>query len=122
MKRPQGNKASAQSASMPIDVHKKLNTEYRRALKNRHRCTFFIFDLIIFALNRTKMKEIVFIVEESQDGSYFARAVNQSIVTQGSTLAELKSMIGDAVHCHFETTNLPNLIHLHGTHKETYAL
>lgn len=68
------------------------------------------------------MKEIVFIVEESQDGGYFARAVDHSIFTQGNTIAELKSMISDAVRCHFEATDLPNLIHLHGTHKETYAL
>ena len=46
------------------------------------------------------MKEIVFIVEESQDGGYFARAVNHSIVTQGDTISEIKSMINDAVRCH----------------------
>jgi hypothetical protein len=74
------------------------------------------YDLITFALNRTKMKEIVFIVEESQDGGYFARAVNHSIFTQGDTIMELKSMIGDAVHCHFEVTNLPGIIHLQFTH------
>lgn len=68
------------------------------------------------------MKEIVFIVEESQDGGFFARAVNHSIFTQGDTLAELKSMIVDAVRCHFEVVDLPNLIHLHVTHEETYAL
>jgi predicted RNase H-like HicB family nuclease len=68
------------------------------------------------------MKEIVFIVEESQDGGYFARAVNHSIVTQGDTIAELKSMISDAVRCHFDETDRPNLIHLHVTHEETFAL
>ncbi len=68
------------------------------------------------------MKEIVFLVEESQDGGYFARAVNHSIFTQGDTLPELKSMISDAVRCHFEETEMPNLIHLHVTHEETFAL
>jgi hypothetical protein len=29
------------------------------------------------------MKEIVFLVEESQDGGYFASAINHSILTQG---------------------------------------
>lgn len=47
------------------------------------------------------MKEIV-IVEESQDGGYFARAVNQSIITQGKTMEKLRNMISDAVRCHFE--------------------
>lgn len=68
------------------------------------------------------MKEIVFIVEESQDGGYFARAVNHSIVTQGDTIQELKSMISDAVRCHFDETDRPDLIHLHVTHEETFAL
>jgi len=68
------------------------------------------------------MKEIVFIVEESQDGGYFARAVNHSIFTQGDTIPELKAMIGDAIRCHFEENVRPNLIHLHVTHEETYAL
>ena len=61
------------------------------------------------------MKEIVFIVEESQDGGYSARAVNHSIITQSDTVAELKTMIGDAVRCHFEETEMPNLIHLQVT-------
>ena len=35
------------------------------------------------------MKDIVFIVEESQDGGYFVRAIkNQSIITQGETMDE----------------------------------
>lgn len=57
------------------------------------------------------MKEIVFLVEESQDGGYFARAVNQSIITQGETIPELKSMISDAIRCHFEETDKTNLKH-----------
>ena len=68
------------------------------------------------------MKEIVFIVEESQDGGYFARAVNHSIFTQGDTIVELKTMISDAVRCHFEENDMPNIIHMHVTHEETFAL
>jgi len=58
------------------------------------------------------MKEIVFIVEESQDGGYFARAVDHSIFTQGDTMEELRNMIWDAVHCHFVEHEIPKLIHL----------
>jgi len=68
------------------------------------------------------MKEIVFIVEESQDGGFFARAVNHSIITQGDSIAELKTMISDAVRCHFDETEIPKLIHLHVTHEETFSL
>ncbi len=68
------------------------------------------------------MKEIVFIAEASQDGGYFARAVNHSIFTQGDTLPELKTMIRDAVRCHFEEAEIPELVHLHVTHQETFEL
>jgi predicted RNase H-like HicB family nuclease len=68
------------------------------------------------------MKEIVFIVEESQDGGYFAKAANHSIFTQGETIEELKNMISDAVRCHFDEDDRPNLIHMHVTREETFSL
>ncbi|MFZ4546001.1 MAG: 2-oxoisovalerate dehydrogenase E1 subunit beta [Bacteroidales bacterium] len=68
------------------------------------------------------MKEIVFLVEESQDGGYFARAFNHSIFTQADTIEELKPLISDAVRCHFEEEEMPDLIHLHVTLEETFAL
>ena len=68
------------------------------------------------------MKEIVFLVEESQENGYIAKAVNHSIYTQGDNLDELKLMISDAVRCHFDEDEMPKLIHLHVTHEETYSL
>lgn len=68
------------------------------------------------------MKEIVFLVEESQDGGYFARAVNHSIFTHGDTIEELKPLISDAVRCHFDEAEMPSLIHIHVTQEETFAL
>ena len=68
------------------------------------------------------MKEIVFLVEESQESGYIAKAVNHSIYTQGENLDELKLMIGDAVRCHFDETEMPDLIHLHVKHEETFSL
>jgi predicted RNase H-like HicB family nuclease len=68
------------------------------------------------------MSELLFIVEESQDGGYFAKAVGVSIVTQAETLEELKPMISDAVRCHFEEKDMPTLIHLHVTREETFVL
>ncbi len=68
------------------------------------------------------MKEIVFIVEESQDGGYFAHAVNQSIVTQGETMDELRGMISDAVRCHFVEEEMPQYVHMHVTREETFAI
>ena len=68
------------------------------------------------------MKEIVFIVEESQDGGYFAKSANHSIFTQGETIEELKNMISDAVRCHFDEADRPTLIHMHVTREETFSL
>jgi len=68
------------------------------------------------------MKEIVFIVEESQDGGYYARAVDQSIHTQGDSMEELRRMISDAVRCHFVEEEMPEYVHLHVTREETFAL
>jgi hypothetical protein len=68
------------------------------------------------------MKEIVFLVEESQESGYIAKAVNHSIYTQGENLDELKLMIGDAVRCHFDEAEMPDLIQLHVTHEETFSL
>ena len=45
--------------------------------------------------------EIAFIVEESPEGGYEAKAVGHSVFTEAETLDELKSKIQDAVRCHF---------------------
>lgn len=51
------------------------------------------------------MNEIIFLVEESQDGGYIARALQYSIFTEADSLDELKVMISDAVNTHFECKN-----------------
>ena len=47
------------------------------------------------------MSEIIFIVENSDEGGYTARALGHSIYTEGETLDELKENVKDAVKCHF---------------------
>ena len=49
------------------------------------------------------MNEIIFLVEEAQEGGYLARALGESIFTEADTLKKLKKMIGDAVLCHFDS-------------------
>lgn len=68
------------------------------------------------------MNEIVFLVQESQDGGYFAKALGEGIITEADTLDELREMIRDAVKCHYEEGNLPKIVHLHLTREETFAL
>ena len=56
--------------------------------------------------------EIIFSVQESPEGGYEARALGFSIFTQADTLDELKTMIRDAVSCHFENGQKPSVIRL----------
>lgn len=58
-------------------------------------------------------KEIIFLVEESLEGGYEARALGYSIYTEGATLEELRIAIIDAVKCHFEEEQVPHIIRLH---------
>jgi hypothetical protein len=59
------------------------------------------------------MKEIIFLVEESKEGGYEARALGYSIYTEAENIEELKGKIIDAVRCHFGEEERPNIIRLH---------
>lgn len=48
--------------------------------------------------------EIIFMVQESPEGGYDAKAVSHSISTEADTLEELRKMVKDTVVCHFLTT------------------
>ena len=47
------------------------------------------------------------------EGGYEARALGFSIFTQADSLEELKTMVRDAVSCHFEAGQKPAVIRLH---------
>lgn len=70
----------------------------------------------------TLAKEIIFIVEESDEGGYEARALGFSIYTDSDTLVELKQAIRDAVQCHFDEHERPEIIRLHMVKEEVFAL
>jgi hypothetical protein len=57
--------------------------------------------------------EIIFSVQESSEGGYEARALGYSIFAQADSLDELKSMVREAVSCHFDSDSKPNVIRLH---------
>jgi hypothetical protein len=57
--------------------------------------------------------EIIFSVRESPEGGYEARALGYSILTQAESMEELKTMIRDAVACHFNDGEKPQVIRLH---------
>ena len=58
------------------------------------------------------MDEIIFLIEEAMEGGYNAKAIGESIFTQGDTLEEIKKNIKEAVECHFEEYRKPKLIRL----------
>ncbi len=67
-------------------------------------------------------KEIIFLVEESVEGGYEAKALSHSIYTEAEDLESLKEAIRDAVRCHFDEKELPNIIRLHMVKDEVIAV
>jgi hypothetical protein len=67
------------------------------------------------------MSEIVFVVEESAEGGYVARAVGESIVTEADTIQLLYDEVRDAVRCHFDDAQRPRMIRLHFVRDEVIA-
>ena len=57
--------------------------------------------------------EIIFQVEEAAEGGYTAHAIGHAIHTDADSLDELKSMVQDAVRCHFDDNDRPAMIRLH---------
>ena len=66
--------------------------------------------------------ELIFLVQDSPEGGYEARALSYSIFTEADTLDELRLMIKDSVVCHFEEQERPQIIRLHFVKDEVFAL
>ncbi len=66
--------------------------------------------------------ELIFYIEESVDGGFEAKALDYSIYTEGENLEDLKKNIRDAVLCHFEEGEAPQVIKLHFVHEEAMAI
>ncbi len=58
------------------------------------------------------MNEIMFIIEDADEGGYIASALGASIFTEADSLEELYDLIRDAVRCHFDAAVLPKIIRL----------
>ena len=68
-------------------------------------------------------KEIVFIIEEDPDGGYNANALGYNIFTQADSLPALKTMIKDALLCHFENEEeRPGIVRTHFVKDEVFSL
>lgn len=66
----------------------------------------------------TSPPEVIFLVEEAPEGGFTARALGESIFTEGNDLADLHVKVRDAVHCHFDEGKVPNIIRLHFVREE----
>jgi hypothetical protein len=66
----------------------------------------------------SKEEEIIFIVEESPEGGYEAHSLGHSIFTEAESFEELRTMVHDAVSCHFDEDERPRIIRLHLVREE----
>ncbi|MBX2904597.1 MAG: hypothetical protein KF744_01075 [Taibaiella sp.] len=68
------------------------------------------------------MEEIIFVVEESDEGGYIAKALGAAIFTQAESMEDLRQAVREAVHCHFDDTDTkPRMIRLHLVKDEVFA-
>ena len=68
------------------------------------------------------MNEIIFLVEEAEEGGYIARALGFPIFTEADTWNELKEAIQEAVRCHFDEGQNPHVIRLHIVKEEVMTV
>jgi hypothetical protein len=64
--------------------------------------------------------EIIFLVEESPEGGYQARALGYAIFSDGADIDELKENIRDAIACHFDA-EMPKVVRLHMVKEIVFA-
>ena len=68
--------------------------------------------------------EIIFQVSEDPvDGGYVAAAIGHGITTEADTIDDLRTMVKEAVQCHFhDSTEKPQIIRLHFVSDEVLAV
>jgi hypothetical protein len=68
------------------------------------------------------MNEIIFLVEEAQEGGYVARALGEPIFTEADSLEEIPDKVRDAVRCHFEEGKMPRILRLHHVREQVITI
>ena len=68
--------------------------------------------------------EIIFEVSEDPvDGGYVATAIGHGITTEADTIDDLRTMVKEAVQCHFyDAAEKPKIIRLHFVRDEVLAV
>jgi hypothetical protein len=67
------------------------------------------------------MSKVIFLVEDSPEGGYTARALGHSIFTEADDWQELQANVRDAVICHFEEGQAPRVVRLPFVREELIA-
>ena len=65
--------------------------------------------------------EIIFLVSDSPEGGFEARALGHSLYTEADSEADLRDRVRDAVACHFDEAERPRVIRLHFVREEVLA-
>ncbi len=82
-----------------------------------------VSEFVNFITNKkSEMNEIIFLIEESLEGGYTAKAIGESIFTEADTMEEIRNNIKEAVECHFDEGKKPKLIRLHMIKEEVIAV
>ena len=76
---------------------------------------------VLMTTRSLQVNEIIFVVEDSPEGGYLARALGASIYTQAESVAALHERVRDAVRCHFDADDVPKMIRLHFVRDEVIA-
>lgn len=67
--------------------------------------------------------ELIFEIRDAEEGGFYARALGQSIFTQGETWDELRGNVLEAVSLHFEDAIArPRLVQMHYVKDELIPL
>lgn len=66
------------------------------------------------------MEEIIFLVEESPEGGFTAKALGISIFSEADSMEQLRTEVVDAVRCHFDDER-KRIIRLHIVKEEILA-
>lgn len=67
------------------------------------------------------MNELIFQIEEADEGGYTARALEHSIFTEAESMDELRTNVREAVRCHFDEGEGSKVIRLHFVRDEVLA-
>lgn len=54
-----------------------------------------------------------FYIEKENESGYTAKAIGESIFTEAEALNEIYTNILEAVECHFDKENLPEIVTIH---------